>query len=168
MGCIALVRCVLVLRCGLAVVVWYPYVGWSLHTDTTPPQPNHNVTPTHIEPNTTHEVTLRISRKLLRMDVLTSETCWALKKVLIKQVASSWSVFTHLILYFQFFFYVSNMSEKILKLRTEIWQFGLQMCWQFVPSEYSSVCSLYSVAIPSPHKTPQPLIQCHYDNRHRM
>ena len=28
MGCIALVRCVLVLRCGLAVVVWYPYAGW--------------------------------------------------------------------------------------------------------------------------------------------
>jgi len=42
MGCIALVRCVLVLRCGLAGVVWYP--------DATPPQPNHNVTPTHIEP----------------------------------------------------------------------------------------------------------------------
>jgi len=68
MGCIALVQCVLVLRYGLAVVVWYPYAGWSasasaciriphhhsqtciLHTDTTPPQPNHNVTPTHIEP----------------------------------------------------------------------------------------------------------------------
>ena len=27
MGCIALVRCVLVLRCGLAVVVWYPVAG---------------------------------------------------------------------------------------------------------------------------------------------
>jgi len=27
MGCIALVRCVLVLRCGLAGVVWYPYTG---------------------------------------------------------------------------------------------------------------------------------------------
>ena len=27
MGCIALVRCVLVVRCGLAVVVWYPYAG---------------------------------------------------------------------------------------------------------------------------------------------
>ena len=27
MGCIALVRCVLVLRCGLAVDVWYPYAG---------------------------------------------------------------------------------------------------------------------------------------------
>ena len=27
MGCIALVRCVLVLRCGLAGVVWHPYAG---------------------------------------------------------------------------------------------------------------------------------------------
>ena len=43
--------------------------------DTTKPQPNHKVTPTHTEPDTTHEVTLRIIRKLLRMDVLTSETC---------------------------------------------------------------------------------------------
>jgi len=49
MGCIALVRCVLVLRCGLAVVVWYPYAGFSLHTDTTPPQPNFNVGQTHFE-----------------------------------------------------------------------------------------------------------------------
>ena len=30
---------------------WYPYAGFSLHTDTTPPQPYHNVTPTHIEPD---------------------------------------------------------------------------------------------------------------------
>ena len=27
MGCIALVRCVLVLHCGLAGVEWYPYTG---------------------------------------------------------------------------------------------------------------------------------------------
>ena len=27
MGCIVLVRCVLVLRCGLAGVVWYPDAG---------------------------------------------------------------------------------------------------------------------------------------------
>jgi len=33
MGCIALVRCVLVLSCGLAVVVWYPYAGWSTIRD---------------------------------------------------------------------------------------------------------------------------------------
>ena len=31
MCCIALVRCVLVLRCGSAGVVWYPYAGISLH-----------------------------------------------------------------------------------------------------------------------------------------
>jgi len=50
MGCFALVRCVLVLRCGLVGVVWYQYAGWNrLHTDTTTPQPNHNVTPTHID-----------------------------------------------------------------------------------------------------------------------
>jgi len=29
---------------------WGGLVGFSLHPDTTPPQPNHNVTPTHIEP----------------------------------------------------------------------------------------------------------------------
>jgi len=31
-------------------VVWYLYAGFSLHTDTTTHEPNHNVTPTHIEP----------------------------------------------------------------------------------------------------------------------
>ena len=40
MGCVALVRCVLVLRCGSAVVEWYPYAGFSLHKDTTPPHPS--------------------------------------------------------------------------------------------------------------------------------
>jgi len=47
MGCIALVRCVLVLRCGFTVVVWYPYVGLNLN----------------------NSITQLISRKLLRMDV---------------------------------------------------------------------------------------------------
>jgi len=35
---------------GWGGVVWYPDAGCSLHPDTTPPQPNHNVTPTRIEP----------------------------------------------------------------------------------------------------------------------
>ena len=35
---------------GWGGVVWYPDAGFSLHPDTTPPQPNHNVTPTHIVP----------------------------------------------------------------------------------------------------------------------
>ena len=38
--------------------------------------------------NTNHEITKQISRKLLRMDVLTSETCWALNNEIIKQVTS--------------------------------------------------------------------------------
>ena len=42
--------------------------------------------------NTTHVITDQISRKFLRMDVLTSETCWAWNNE-IKVVTSSWSLF---------------------------------------------------------------------------
>ena len=41
MGCIALVRCVLVLRCGMAVMVWYPYAGWGTAST------QHDVLPQH-------------------------------------------------------------------------------------------------------------------------
>ena len=37
----------------VGVTLWFGWGGvvcFSLHMDTTPPQPNHNVTPTHIEP----------------------------------------------------------------------------------------------------------------------
>ena len=97
------------LQCGYGGVVSVCKLKqcFNLHTDTTPPQPNHNVTPIHIEPDTTHEVTQRISRKLLGMDVLTSETCWALNKVIIKQVASSWSLFTQQIIQCCFLFLFS-------------------------------------------------------------
>jgi len=37
MGCIALVRCVLVLRCGLAVVVWW--CGIRMQAEALVPQP---------------------------------------------------------------------------------------------------------------------------------
>jgi len=47
-----------------------------LHKDTTPPQPNHTVTPIHIEPEQYNPLNkFTISRKLLKMDVLTFETC---------------------------------------------------------------------------------------------
>jgi len=49
---------------------------FSLHKDTTPPQSNHTLTPTHIEPeqyNTWNKSI--ISLKLLKMDVLTFKTC---------------------------------------------------------------------------------------------
>jgi hypothetical protein len=77
------------------VTVWFGW-GWNLHKDTTPPQPNHTVTPTHIEPEqyTTWNKST-ISRKLLKMDVLTFETCWAVNSKIIKQVTSSWSIFNY-------------------------------------------------------------------------
>ena len=59
-------------------------------------QPNHTVTPTHIEPeqyNTWNKST--IIRKLLKMDILTFETCWVVNSEIIKQVTSSWSIFIH-------------------------------------------------------------------------
>jgi hypothetical protein len=72
---------------------------YSLYKDTTPPQPNHTVTPKHIEPekyNTWNKST--ISRKLLKMDVPTFETCWAVNGEIIKRVTSSWSIFIQICL----------------------------------------------------------------------
>ena len=106
----------------VGVTVWFGW-GWvvslcrlkacirkhkcfSLRKDTTPPQPNHTVTPTHIESekyNTWNKST--VSRKLLKMDVLTFETCWAVNSEIIKQVTSSWSIFIQLFVFsvhFQF------------------------------------------------------------------
>ena len=56
--------------------------GWSLKPATRiPPQPNHTETPnTHRTKNTTNVVIQQNSRKLLMMDILMSETCWAHKK----------------------------------------------------------------------------------------
>ena len=78
MCCIALVRCVSVLRRGSTGVVWYPYAGWSRAE----------------QYNTWNKST--ICRKLLKMDVLTFETCWALNNEIIKQVTSTWFNFIQL------------------------------------------------------------------------
>jgi hypothetical protein len=102
MGCIALVRCVLVLRCGSAGVVWCPYAGWGTASDciriphhTTPAEPRRNTNTYRTRAiNTWNKST--ISRKLLKMDVLTFETCWAVNSEIIKQVTSRWSLFIHL------------------------------------------------------------------------
>ena len=50
MGCIALVRVTLCFGWGSVVSGCRLKHCFSLHPDTTPPQQNHNVTPTHIEP----------------------------------------------------------------------------------------------------------------------
>ena len=125
MCCIALVRCVLVLWCGSAGVVWYAYAGcrlklcFSLHKGTIPPQPNHTLTPTHIEPeqyNTWNNST--ISRKLLKMDVLTFEICWVVNSEIINQVASSWSIFIQKLFVREF------ISRNLIgDLKTEIFVF---------------------------------------------
>ena len=85
--------------------IWFPLNCFSLHKDITSPQPNNTVTPTHIEPeqfNTWNKST--ISRKLLKMDVLTFEKCWTVNSEIIKQVTSSWSSFiqTFCLKYFLF------------------------------------------------------------------
>ena len=74
--------------CWCYVVVWLGWCGIRMQAETVL-QPAYGY-------NTTHEITQQISRKLLRMDVLTSETCWTLNNEIIKQVTSSWSLFIEL------------------------------------------------------------------------
>ena len=72
----------------VVVTVWF---GWGGVVS------NHTVTTTYIEPeqyNTWNKSI--ILRKLLKMDVLTFETCWAVNGEIIKRVTSSWSIFIQL------------------------------------------------------------------------
>jgi len=66
-----LVHCVLEFRCGCAS---------ACNTDTTPTQPHWNSNTHRTKNNTTNVVIQQNSRKLLMMDILMSETCWAHKK----------------------------------------------------------------------------------------
>jgi len=89
--------------CWCDVVVWLGWCGIRMQTEACiriPHHPNQTTTShqhTSYQKNTTHEITQQISRKLLRTDVLTSETCWALNNEIIKQVTSSWSLFIQLL-----------------------------------------------------------------------
>ena len=88
MCCIALVRCVLVLRCGSAGVEWYPYAGWSSASACM------RITRIHIESeqyNTWYNLTIRL--KLLKIEVLTFEKRWAVNSAIIKQLTTIWSIF---------------------------------------------------------------------------
>jgi len=137
MCCIALIRCMLVLRCaGLCRLKRC----FSLHKDTTPPQPNHTVTRTHIEPEqykTWNKST--IICKLLKMDVLTFETCWAVNSEKVKQVTSSWSIFIQLcnLVLFVYSYRTSSQhtclycSCSVDSIRLLLWVMG---CTVIVPS----------------------------------
>ena len=75
--------------CWCYVVVWLGWCGIRMQAEAV-------LQPASNQSNTTHEITHQINRKLLRMDVLTSEACWAVNNEIIKQVTSSWSLFIHL------------------------------------------------------------------------
>ena len=69
-----LVRCVLEFRCGWVRVVSV------LQASATPTQTHRNSNTFRTKNNTTNVVIQLNSRKLLMMDILMSETCWAHKK----------------------------------------------------------------------------------------
>jgi len=77
-----LIRCVLKIGCGWVGVVIVVSVlqASACNTDTTPTQLHRNSNTHRTKNNTTNLVIQQNSRKLLTMDILMSETCWALKK----------------------------------------------------------------------------------------
>jgi len=70
----------------------------------------------------------------MRMDVLTSETCWALNKEIIKQVTSSWSLFTQIYIYI--YIYIYWVFSRL------VWC-GEANCW---PKNLPMFCSLCMAA----------------------
>ena len=74
-----LVRCVSEFRCGWVGVVYVLQVE-ACNTDTTPTQPHRNSDTHRTKNNTTNVVIQQNSHKLLMMDILMSEKCWAHKK----------------------------------------------------------------------------------------
>ena len=74
-----LVRCVFEIRCGWVGVVSVLQTS-ACNTDTTPTQPHRSSNTHGTKNNTTNVVIQHYSRKLLMMDILMSETCWARKK----------------------------------------------------------------------------------------
>ena len=74
-----LVRCVLEIWCGWDGVVSVLQAS-ACNTHTTPTQPHRNSNTHQTKNNTTNVVNQQNSRKLLKMDILMSETCSAYKK----------------------------------------------------------------------------------------
>jgi len=76
-----LVPCVLEFRCGLVgVVSMLQAEASACNTDTTPNKPHLNSNTHRTKNNTTNVVIQQNSRKLLMIDILMSETCWAHRK----------------------------------------------------------------------------------------
>jgi len=74
-----LVWCVLEFQCGWVWVVSMLQAS-ACNTDTTPTQPHRIANTNRTKNKTTNVVVQQNSHKLLMMDILMSETCWAHKK----------------------------------------------------------------------------------------
>ena len=74
-----LFRCVLEFRCGSVGAVSVLQAE-ACNADTAPTQPHRNSNTHRTKNNTTNTVIQQNSRKLLMMDILMSEPCWAHKK----------------------------------------------------------------------------------------
>jgi len=74
-----LVPCVLAFQCDW-VGVLSMLLASAGNMDTTPTQPHWNANTHGTKKNTNNVVIQQRRRRLMRMDVLMSETCWALKK----------------------------------------------------------------------------------------
>jgi len=100
--------------CWSFVVVeleWYPCCSCAsaCNTDTTPTQPHWNSNTHRTKNNTTNVVIQKNSRKLLMMDILMSETCWAHKKW--NKIASD----VKLVFYSSTMYNIVNNVRKILR-----------------------------------------------------
>jgi len=65
---------------GVVGLDWYPCCASAINADTTETQPHRNSNTQRTKNNTTNVVIQQYSRKLLMMNILMSETCWAHKK----------------------------------------------------------------------------------------
>jgi len=75
-----LVRCFLEFRCGWVGAVSVLQAASACNTDTAPTQQHQISNTQRTKNNTTNVVIQQNSRKLLMVDILMSETCWAHKK----------------------------------------------------------------------------------------
>ena len=122
---------------GVVGLEWYPCCSRAsaCNTDTTPTQPHRNSNTHRTKNSTTNVVIQQNSRKLLMMDILMSETCWAHKW---KKMASD----------IKLVFY-SSTKEKPFGATSEIitafWkEKGLEW-WNAFPTAYILVQSSYPV-----------------------